>query len=310
MKSGAKTQSSEHWAHLDEAGIGIGIWLLFQIYRVLGKFPFRVVLYFVMIYFVIFRSSARHASFEYLTRLKAKGIDVKPNFIQVIKHLVAFGESLLDKILSHTGRYTLDNVAIVDREPVQEHLSAGQGLVFFTAHLGSLEVSRTLAQFRAIPITILVHTANSEKFNRIIKHVNPNAHVNLMQVESFGAAEAVILSSKIQAGEVVIIAADRIPISGKADNMVAAQFLGKEANFPSGPYVLAHVLQCPVYCVFCLLINGRYELRYIPFSQQICLPRKDRQVALANYAQQFANVLEQQCLQAPFQWFNFYKFWK
>lgn len=310
MKSDVKQNNSQHWAHLDEAGIGFGIWFLYQTYRLLGKLPFRIVLYPVITYFFLFRSSARAASFEYLTRLNQSGVKIKPNTAQVIKHFVAFGESLLDKILSHTGRYTLENVSIVDREPIQNHLKRGQGLVFFTAHIGSLEVSRSLAQFRGIPITILVHTANSEKFNRIIKRVNPNSQVNLMQVESFGSAQAIILAAKIQAGEVVIIAADRVPISGNEQHMVSTQFFGKTANFPSGPYILAHVLQCPVYSVFCMLIDGRYELRYIPFAEKIVLPRKERATALSQYAQQFAQVLEQQCLRSPLQWFNFYKFWQ
>ena len=310
MKSGVSQRNSQHWAHLDEAGIEFGIWFLYQTYRLFGKLPFRIILYPIISYFFLFRRSARTASFEYLTRLNESSVRITPSTIQVIKHFVSFGESLLDKILSHTGRYTLQNVTIIDREPIQAHLNRGQGLVFFTAHIGSLEVSRALAQFRGIPMTILVHTANSEKFNRIIKRVNPNAHVNLMQVESFGSAEAIILSAKIQAGEVVIIAADRTPISGNAAHMISVPFFGKAANFPSGPYILAHLLQCPIYSVFCTLVNGHYELRYIHFSEKIVLPRKERSAALSEYAQQFAHVLEQQCRRTPLQWFNFYKFWQ
>lgn len=306
----SQSSKSEHWAKLEEAGFSWGIAFLFTVHRFLGKLPFRIILYPVIAYFYCFRSSARLASKEYLEHLALFQSGIKVNSTLVFKHLLTFGESLLDKLLSHTGRYTLNNVTIVGREPIQALLEQKRGLVLFTAHIGNLEVSRAIAQFRNIPITILVHTKNSEKFNRILKHVNPNANVNLMQVEAFGAAQAIILANKISNGEVVIIAADRIPLTNTEQRTSTVTFLGKPAAFPTGPYILAYLLQCPVFLVFCTQLNGRYTLAYEPFSEKITLPRVNREDTLSEYAQQFANALEKQCKQTPLQWFNFYPFWK
>jgi predicted LPLAT superfamily acyltransferase len=312
MKNRTHASASEHWAKLEEAGFGFGIAFLYRIYYFFGRWPFRLFLYPVISYFYLFRRTAREASIEYLHKLTAHaGIEIiKANHWTSFLHFVAFGESLLDKILSHTGRYTLSNVSIVGREPVQAYLSKGQGLLLLTAHIGSLEVSRAIAQFRNIPITILAHSANSEKFNSVLKRINPNAHVNLMQVADFGAAQAITLANKVAAGEVVIIAADRVPINEQQSGVVLAEFLGAFANFPSGAYVLAHLLQCPVFMVFCTQTNGQYCLSYELFSERIQLPRRNRHQALAVYAQKFADKLALQCQKSPLQWFNFYSFWR
>lgn len=311
MKNSSRTTSSQHWAKLEEAGFSFGISFLYRTYYFFGRWPFRAFLYPVILYFYLFRRSAREASLEYLHKLAThSGVALKATYRTSFRHFLSFGESLLDKILSHTGRYTLSNVSIVGREPLQTHLTNGQGVLLLTAHIGSLEVSRAIAQFRNIPITILVHSANSEKFNSVIKKIAPNANVNLMQVANFGAAQAIILANKIAVGEVVIIAADRVPINDQKSGVISVSFLGAYANFPSGAYVLAHVLQCPVFLVFCTETNGQYCLSYEHFSDQVQLPRRGREQALVNYAQKFADALAVQCQKTPLQWFNFYDFWR
>lgn len=301
---------SAHWARIEEAGFAFGISLMYQIYRFLGKWPFRAILYPVMMYFYVRRGAARAASREYLERVRAFGAEVSTSRWGVLQHFMSFGENLLDKVLSHTGRFTLANVSVKGREEIQELLARGQGVVFFTAHIGNLEVSRTIAHYRGVPVTILVHTANSVKFNQIMKKVDPNSHVDLVQVADFGAAHAIELANKIAAGGVVVIAADRVPISDDGQRMVSASFLGHRASFPTGAYVLAHLLQSPVFTVFCTRVNNHYELFYQPFSDKLTLPRRNRDEAMAAYAQQFSAQLEAQCVRTPLQWFNFFDFWR
>nr|MBF4405801.1 glycosyltransferase family 2 protein [Vibrio anguillarum] len=45
------------------------------------------------------------------------------------------------------------------------------------------------------------------------------------------------------------------------------------------------------------------------FSDNIDLPRKERQAALAQVVQRYADRLEHYTLQAPLQWYNFFNFW-
>lgn len=87
-------------------------------------------------------------------------------------------------------------------------------------------------------------------------------------------------------------------------------FLGRDAPFPQGPYVLAHLLECPVYLMFCIRQNGRYRLYFEMFAERINLPGRDKQAAIGAWAERYAKRLESFALIDPFQWYNFFDFWQ
>ena len=295
---------------MSESGSSWGIWILFQIHRWFGRLPFRLALYPVMVYFFLVKKQARQASLEYLQHIQKFQPHFKANGWDSFKHFISFGETLLDKILAHAGRYTLKNVRVLGREAVQTCIDKKTGFVILTAHIGNLEVSRSIAELRKIPLNILVHTQHAERFNRILKTINPQSQINLIQVSQLDSALAIILANKVQAGEAVVIAADRIPIGQDiSKRVVYTQFLGDAAPLPTGPYILAHLLQVPVFFVTCIQQDKNYLLHYQPFAERIDLPRAHREASLEHYAQKFADLLAQECKQAPLQWFNFYHFW-
>jgi predicted LPLAT superfamily acyltransferase len=86
-------------------------------------------------------------------------------------------------------------------------------------------------------------------------------------------------------------------------------FLGHDAPFPQGPYVLAHLLECPVYLMFCLRHRRSYSLYFEKFADRIILPRRDKSLAIAQWAASYARRLESFCLIDPLQWYNFFDFW-
>ena len=69
--------------------------------------------------------------------------------------------------------------------------------------------------------------------------------------------------------------------------------MGLPGRFPIGPYLLAHMLSCPVYFVAGLYsAPNRYDLFFEPFAESVKLPRASRQEAAREYAQKYATVLE------------------
>ena len=89
------------------------------------------------------------------------------------------------------------------------------------------------------------------------------------------------------------------------------EFCGAEAAFPTGPFLLASALKCPVYLVFGLYFEpNRYELFCEPFADRIELPRAARAEALRAVVQRYAERLEHYARQAPDNWFNFHDFWR
>jgi predicted LPLAT superfamily acyltransferase len=78
--------------------------------------------------------------------------------------------------------------------------------------------------------------------------------------------------------------------------------------------MLAKGLGCPVRLMFSYrnyhAKDQRVHFTVEHFADKLELRRGDRETQLKDYAQRFANRLSAQCEQAPYQWFNFYQFWK
>ena len=309
------TRTYRHWAQINETGFVAGMRLLFWLYRIAGRLPFRLALYPVLGWYLLTKPTARHASRDYLRRVRASGVagntgPPRPGLIGVFQHFSAFAESILDKLLLWGGLFKTKDVIYTGQEHMRANLQAQRGGLLICAHLGNLELCRVLSrECSGLRITVLVHTRHAQAFNRLLAQLDPNSQLNLMQVTELTPAMAMLLAEKVARGEFVAIAGDRIPVSPNP-RVAFASFLGAPAPFPIGPYVLASVMQCPVYLLFSLTVGDRSECHFELFRDAIRLPRKDRNQALDELAAAYAARLEHFCLKAPLQWFNFYDFWR
>lgn len=311
--TGEKPDRSRHWAQLGEFSFVGGMRLLFGIYRVLGRFPFRLVLYPVVLWYVLTQRTARAASRNYLRQISAFGSTppMAVSQLNVLRHFAAFAESILDKMVIWSGLFPTEKAVIHGHEPVVQRIAAGGGGLLICAHLGNLELCRMLSTRRAgLKLTVLVHTKHAQAFNRMLAQLNPSSQLNLVQVTEMSPAVAMMLHERVSRGEFVVIAGDRIPVSPHP-RVAWASFLGKPAPFPVGPYVLASVLQCPVYLLFSMRTSdGGSEIHIELFREEIRLPRRGRDDTLADLIANYAARLEYHCRRAPLQWFNFYDFWQ
>jgi predicted LPLAT superfamily acyltransferase len=306
-------KATPHWAAIDEVGFVAGMRLLFWICRVFGRWPFRLVLYPVLAWYALTQPRARRASCDYLARVGTRGGAPKPGWGGVLRHFGAFGESILDKMLLWGGLFDTGAVRLSGQDAVVRLLAQKRGGLMICSHLGNLELCRVLSSERSdLKLTVLVHTKHAQAFNRMLGRLNPASQLNLMQVTEMSPATAIELAEKVARGEWVVIAGDRVPVAatGQSLRVAMADFLGAPAAFPVGPYVLASVLQCPVYLLFSQRRGDHYELHFEPFAEQLRVPRAGRDAALAEQAGRYAARLEHFCLRAPLEWFNFYDFWQ
>jgi predicted LPLAT superfamily acyltransferase len=159
-----------------------------------------------------------------------------------------------------------------------------------------------------VRLTVLVHTKHAKAFNDMLASLNPASKINLMQVTEINAATAMLLAAKVEQGEFIVIAGDRVPVSAKP-RVAIADFLGQPAAFPVGPFILASILQCPIFLLFSMQREDHYEVHVEFLRESAHLPRKERDQALAVLVAEFAARLQYHCLRAPYQWFNFFDFW-
>ena len=303
--------SGRHWAHINEVSFVGGMRLLFAVYRVFGRWPFRLLLYPVLLWYMARNPTARAASLDYLARVRRRrpDLDIRTGLGGALRHFAAFGESLLDKMLLWGGLFPLDKVTVRGGEIVTAAVAAKRGGLLICTHLGNLELCRVAGRNHPeLKLTVLVHTKHAQAFNRMLAQLDPRSQLDLIQVTDMTPATAVLLAEKVARGEFVVIAGDRVPVS-PSPRVATANFLGAEAPFPIGPYVLASLLECPTYLMFSQRTRDGATLCFEPFRERIRLPRKQREQLFSELAAEYAARLEHHCLQTPLQWFNFYDFW-
>lgn len=304
------TAQARHWSQIGEATSVSGIWFLYGVHRVLGRWPFRVCLAPVVLYYWLRHGLARRASLQYLQRVEAStgALGHVPRPRHTLRHLFGFADTMLDKLLATAGRYPMDKVRFEGRDAMHHQLVGGRGALILTAHIGCLELCQVLARYhRDFRVNALIHTAHAERYNRIIRRLDPESRITLIQVTEISPATAMMLAEKIAAGEFVAIAGDRVPVRG--GRVARADFLGHRAPFPVGPYVLASVLECPVYTMCCTHAGDGYTVRFAPFAERIAIPRREREAEFARRAAEFACWLQARLAEAPYDWFNFFPFW-
>lgn len=305
------TAEPRHWAHIGEVTVAWGIRLLFLVHRLLGQGVFRLVAYPTVLFYMLRHPRAYAASRDYLARLSRleHGDGRAATMRRSWQHFAAFAQSILDKLRVWAGQLPTDDIAMHGYPAIRDAVDAGQGGVIFVSHLGNAEVCRALTHLRArARLTVLVHTKHAEAFNALLADLNPASALQLVQVTDISADTVLQLRERIERGELVVIACDRVPVR-EGGRVAVVDFLGAPARFPVGPYVLASLLQCPVYLMFCLLEAGRYHVYFERFAESIVLPRHGREERLRRCAAHYADRLAHHCRRAPLQWFNFYDFW-
>ncbi|EHD23774.1 MULTISPECIES: glycosyltransferase family 2 protein [Brenneria] len=312
-----KRRRQTHWSSVGERKGLLGMRFMLAVYRLLGRGAFTLFLWPVIAFYWLTGRAQRQASQAWLrqvTDYARRHEVVLPKPLNSYRHFLRFGQAMLDKIASWRGdlRWGKEiDFAPGARETIERGRQRGQ--LILASHLGDIEVCRALAQqVSGLAINALVFTENSQRFKRLLEEIAPQAGVNLIPVSDIGPDTAILLQQKLDAGEWVAIVGDRTAVNrqrGGTRRVVWSRFLGREAPFPQGPFVLAAALRCPVLLMFVLREGRTLSVYCEPFADPLALPRDARQQALQQAVDRYAERLAHYALKSPLDWFNFFDFW-
>lgn len=304
---------NRHWASIGEAGAVTGMRIMVWVNKLLGRRVFNIVLVPVMAYFFLVRGEARRASIDFLHRARKHNPTLMggaPIFWLSYRHFLAFGRSLLDKYMAWVK--TPDTISMDERQEQElfELVESKVGCLVIGSHFGNLEYSRGIAHRHPdLVINVLTYDQHAAKFAQLMAESEPESRLHLIQVTDLDIPTALDLKNRLDRGEWLVIAGDRVPL-GETGRVSRARFFGDLASFPIGPYVLANLLGCPVLLFHCYLVDGEYRLVLDKFAERVVLPRLKKSEELDRLTQKYASSLQQQVERSPLQWFNFFDFWK
>ncbi|MDC7124185.1 MAG: glycosyltransferase [Spirochaetales bacterium] len=315
---------SSHWTEQKEkGGSTFGMKLLFRLFSLLGGRAFRVILYPVVFFFFLFSPGTRKISRSYLNRVREMKNESGPvKNSDVYRHIFSFSYSLLEKFSAWAGKTHSDQLE-QDSQGVTElkgQLQQKKGAVIICSHLGNMEMLRAFASLEAgegLPsfgIHSIVDFSGTAKFNKALKEINPESMVHLVNASDMGVNTIIELKEAIDSGDLVIIAGDRTAKNNKMKT-TPVNFLGEEALFPQGAFVMTTLLDSPVYFMFGVRSDDRdfsspYEFHVYKSEYQHGSSRTGRKTIVRNLTEEYVGYLEKLCLEHPYQWYNFYDFWK
>jgi predicted LPLAT superfamily acyltransferase len=294
--------TATRWQDVAEKGSLLGIRIIVALATVLGRRTVRAVLHVVAAWYVAFHPAVRRASRDYLVRLRGRA-----SLGDVHRHVLCFARVTADRIFLARGAFAEFAVTTEGEGFLRALRDERRGALILLAHLGSFEVLRAVGGAHDVPVSVLGYFRNARMVNAVLRELNPAIDARLIEIRPDDPTFIFDVERRISEGELIGTMGDRVGADGKS---VRVPFLGASASFPTGPYLLAAALGCPVYLAFGLFHDpNRYALYCEPFAERVVLPRAGRTEALAAYAARFAARVEHHCRLAPYNWFNFYDFW-
>ncbi len=299
--SGKPEAIRERWLQARELGSMAGLRILVLVATAFGRAPVHVLLRVIVFYYALFAREAMRACRDYRARM-----GLRRGFWACYAQLLRFAQCATDRWFFVRGRSDLVEIHTHGNEYLVAARASGRGAVLLGAHLGSFEAMHAAGQREGLVINVVGYFRNAARINRLLASFGGGVQTRLVEIEPGDINFMLRLRECIERGEFVALLADRT-VAGASESV---SFLGAPARFPTGAYVLAAALRCPVYITFGLFhAPRRYDLYCEPFADPVSVPRSDRARALCEHAQRFADRLGAYCRLAPDNWFNFYDFW-
>ncbi|HYW56501.1 MAG TPA: acyl-CoA synthetase [Polaromonas sp.] len=273
----------------------------------LGRTAGRVVLYGIAAYFLVANAAARHASRAYLRRILALSDASRVGWRAIFNHFLSFASTIHDRVYLINDHFQLFDIRVHNEHLVDNLTNRSQGVFLMGAHVGSFEVLRAVGRKQAgLRVAMVMYEENARKLNSALSAINPAAQQDIVPL---GRADSMLkVNQLLEAGSVVGMLADRCLNN---DTTRPVPFLGQSAEFPVGPFRMAAILRKPVVFMVGLYGGGnRYDIHFETLADFSSMPAGGREAAVQAAMARYAQLLEQHCRTAPYNWFNFFDFWQ
>lgn len=270
-----------------------------------GRQVAYLLLFFVVLWYTLFRPSVRARSLPYLKR-RFPGRSALLRLVDCYRLNLGIGKVLVDRAvygilgpgsirMGHNGLKTLAGL-----------LDEGRGLVLVTAHVGGWQLAMDRLRGLETRVNLLMHRAEGDLDRHFFEHGEGSSPCRIIDPAGFLGGMLEMLQA-LKDGEVVSIMADRV--MGGETGTVEVDLLGDPIRLPFSPYKLAGASGAPVAVIFPYrTADGGYVLKV---ARVIRVPEGLGRAAAAYrpYAAEFAAALEEFATEHPYQFFNFFDMW-
>lgn len=278
-------------------GYRIFVWLL----KVGGLTPAYWLLQFVTLYYRFFVPDAiRPLKYIYNERL---GYSKKQTSKLIKKNLLIFGQTILDKIAVLAGVKTRLSFTHEGVEHIEQLVKDGKGGILLSAHLGNWEVAGHLLKRVNTRINIVMYDGEAEQIKQYMEQFESQRSFNIIFIRD-DLTHIYEMSAALARNELICLHGDRFRPGNRT---MKHDFLGREAEFPAGPFILASKLKAPVCFVFAF---KETNFHYHFYADPAKVYEGRGTAGMNKMLDDYVSIVEYSLKQYPEQWFNYFDFWK
>ncbi len=269
----------------------------------LGRTGGRIFLQLIAAYFFTFAPTARRHARAYLRKVLGR----EPTAMDRYRHVLTFATTIHDRVYLLKERFDLFDITLEGEPVLQEALARGQGAFLMGAHVGSFEMIRAIGRQKpGLRVAMAMYEDNARQLNAMLAAINPNA---AMDVIALGHIDAMLkINELLDRGTFVGVLGDRT-LGSEAS--VRVNFLGQSARFPIGAMRAAAIMRRPVIFMIGLYRGGnRYHVAFESLADFSTVEPRQREAAVQAAIARYAALLEQHVRRDPYNWFNFFDFWR
>lgn len=297
------------WAQPRERGNLLALRFMAWVATSLGRPAARLLLHPITVYFLLFAAAPRRHSARYLRRALGRRVTWRDRY----RHFHTFASTVLDRVYFVRAQTSDFDMTLRGDQGCDDTLASGDGGFLLGAHLGSFESLHAAGRsFPGMQVTMVMYPHNARKIHSVLQAVAPDFEFAVIAIGNPGSTLAI--RDALEAGHLVGLLGDRC-LNADASRApgVEIPFLGVPALFSDGPLRLAMLLRRRVIFMVGLFQGGRrYDVRFETLADFRHPPADPaaREQLLHQALRDYVARLEQLCREAPYNWFNFYDYWR
>lgn len=252
----------------------------------------------VVVYFIPCAPRATRAVWFFNRRILGYGR--MRSAAKLYTHYYALGQTIIDRVaigsgLEHKYKFEFENY-----DAFLRLLDSGRGAVIVGAHVGCWGTGAGFFGDYARKMHLVMYDAEYRRIKEIMDRHSKRDGYRIIPVNEGGIESVLRIKEVLDRQEYVCFQGDRF-VEGSPT--VRMTFLGHEAPFPAGPFVVAERFRVPVVFYYAMRERGR-RYRFI-FDIPEMPEGRVKNAVLGSYVRSLEAIVRRY----PQQWFNFYKFW-
>lgn len=255
-------------------------------------------LYFVAGYYFLFQKESNKAIYEYFK--DHLGFSHKKARKAIYKSYLVFGKTIIDKVAIAAGQRNQFTYEFDGKQIIIDAIHENKGSVLISAHVGNFEISRYFLSELDDDFKINIITTDREDtaIKNYLDSVFKKNETGMIYVQE-DMSHIFEINSVLSRNETIVFTGDRFFPKTKT---LEAPFLGKNAHFPAGPFMISSRLNVPVLFVYVMKETDKH---YHLYARRAKFIHRNAESLLKEYTENLEDILKKY----PYQWFNYYNFW-